>query len=101
MKEVRDLHTSPTPAAPRPPASRTWPATPSAASRLRPVIDSGLGWLAQRILGGVPREQKMLKGHLPRVIYHQLLVYEDNRALTLLSSAHTHFPNASPFGGAS
>jgi len=26
-------------------------------------------------LGGVPREQKMLKGHLTRVIYHQ--VYED------------------------
>ena len=26
----------------------------------------GLGFL-----GGVPREQKMLKGHLPRVIYHQ------------------------------
>jgi len=25
-------------------------------------------------LGGVPREQKMLKGHLPRVMYH---VYED------------------------
>jgi len=24
---------------------------------------------------GVPREQKMLKGHLPRVIYHQ--AYED------------------------
>ena len=24
-----------------------------------------------RALGGVPREQKMLKGHLPRVIYHQ------------------------------
>ena len=23
-------------------------------------------------LGGVPREQKMLKGHLPRVIYHQV-----------------------------
>ena len=23
------------------------------------------------ILGGVPRAQKMLKGHLPRVIYHQ------------------------------
>jgi len=22
--------------------------------------------------GGVPREQKMLKGHLPRVIYHQI-----------------------------
>jgi len=22
--------------------------------------------------GGVPREQKMLKGHLPRVIYHQV-----------------------------
>ena len=27
------------------------------------VVDSGLG--------GVPREQKMLKGHLPRVIYHR------------------------------
>ena len=26
------------------------------------------GWA----LGGVAREQKMLKGHLPRVIYHQL-----------------------------
>ena len=23
-------------------------------------------------VGGVPREQKMLKGHLPRVIYHQV-----------------------------
>ena len=30
------------------------------------------GWLAQRYLGGAPREQKMLKGHLPRVIYHQV-----------------------------
>ena len=31
-------------------------------------------------LGGVPREQKMLKGHLPRVIHHQVYnVYEDNR----------------------
>ena len=26
--------------------------------------------LVDRHLGGVPREQKMLKGHLPRVIYH-------------------------------
>ena len=26
-------------------------------------------------LGGVPREQKMLKGHLPRVIYHQVPKY--------------------------
>jgi len=24
------------------------------------------------LLGGVPREQKMLKGHLPKVIYHQV-----------------------------
>ena len=41
------------------------------------------GWLSQEIfihrihrarraLGGVPREQKMFKGHLPRVIYHQV-----------------------------
>ena len=29
------------------------------------MIDSGL-------VGGVPREQKMLQGHLPRVIYHQV-----------------------------
>ena len=26
-------------------------------------------------LGGVPPEQKMLKGHLPRVIYHQVYLY--------------------------
>jgi len=26
-------------------------------------------------LGGVPREQKLFKGHLPRVIYHR--VYSD------------------------
>ena len=26
-------------------------------------------------LGGVPREQKMLKGHLPRVIYHQVYYF--------------------------
>ena len=31
---------------------------------LRPVIETSLE--------GVPREQKMLKGHLPRVIYHQV-----------------------------
>ena len=29
----------------------------------------------QSTLGGVPREQKMLKGHLPRVVYPQ--VYEE------------------------
>ena len=50
---------------------------------LKKVIDSGLvgstnvsfitsaGALA-RALGGVPREQKMLKGQLPRVIYHRV-----------------------------
>jgi len=32
----------------------------------QPRPDSGLG------LGGVPQEQNMLKGHLPRVIYHQV-----------------------------
>jgi len=30
-------------------------------------IDKGI-----MALGGVPREQKMLQGHLPRVIYHQV-----------------------------
>ena len=31
--------------------------------------------LPQETLGGVPREQKMLKGHLPRVIYRQVCHY--------------------------
>jgi len=37
----------------------------------------GVGWLNGfwASLGGVPREQKMLKGHLPRVIYHQVYQY--------------------------
>ena len=26
----------------------------------------------RRALGGVPRERKMLEGHLPRVIYHRV-----------------------------
>ena len=29
-----------------------------------------VGWLNG--VGGVPREHKMLKGHLPRVMYHQV-----------------------------
>ena len=33
------------------------------------VVDSGL--VGSTDLGGVPREQKMFNGHLPRVIYHQ------------------------------
>ena len=32
-------------------------------------------WLIDLELGGVPREQKLLKGHLPRVIYHQVYKY--------------------------
>ena len=35
-----------------------------------------------RVLGGVPREQKMLKGHLPRVKYHQVSSYTKIIALT-------------------
>ena len=34
------------------------------------LIDSGLIGL-----GGVPREQRMLKGHLPRFIYHRVYLY--------------------------
>ena len=37
------------------------------------MIDSGLVGST----GGVPREQKMLKEHLTRVINHQVLVYKD------------------------
>ena len=31
----------------------------------------GVKGVGLKEVGGVPREQKMLKGHLPRVIYHQ------------------------------
>ena len=36
--------------------------------------ESGPGYVHFQIdrLGGEPREQKMLKGHLPRFIYHQV-----------------------------
>ena len=47
------------------------------------MIDSG--FLAS--VGGVPQEQKMLKGHLPRVIYHQ--VYEMQR----LTVSHSQILN--------
>ena len=33
---------------------------------------SGLRFSVWGLLGGVPREQKMLKGHLHRVIHHQV-----------------------------
>ena len=38
------------------------------------VIDSGLV--------GVPREQKMLEGHLPSVIYHHVYSYTKKRGAT-------------------
>jgi len=34
-----------------------------------------VGWLNGFSLGGVLSEQRMLKGHLPRVIYHQVYSY--------------------------
>ena len=36
----------------------------------QPMTGVPPGWL-----GGVPREQKTLKGHLPRVLYHQAYEY--------------------------
>ena len=33
---------------------------------------SGLDFKVKVVVGGVPLEQKMLKGHLHRVIYHQV-----------------------------
>jgi len=38
---------------------------------VRPFDRRRVGWL-NGFLGGVPREQKMLKGHLPRAIYHRV-----------------------------
>ena len=33
------------------------------------------GFIPVDRLGGVPRRQKMLQGHLPRVMYHQVYEY--------------------------
>ena len=35
-------------------------------------LSGGLRWTS---LGGLPREQNMLQGHLPRVIHHQVCLY--------------------------
>ena len=48
--------------------SAPMPATSYAAVCPILVIDSGL-------IGRLPREQKMLKGHLPRVVHHQVHQY--------------------------
>jgi len=47
---------------------------------LKPRPDYGLDCLkcaifARQRMGGAPREQKVLKGHLPRVIYQQVYYY--------------------------
>ena len=50
---------------------------------LDPLLCPGQPWSFQdsvnshgeRLEGGVPREQKMLKGHLPRVIHHKAYSY--------------------------
>ena len=39
------------------------------------VIDSGLVGSTDFHSGGVPQEQKMLEGHLPSVVYHQVYLY--------------------------
>jgi len=46
----------------------------------------------RRALGGVPREQKMLKGHLPRVTYHQVHLYTKigTDSLDLVADAENH-----------
>jgi len=43
-------------------------------THLEQVIDLGLV-VSTDFLGGVPREQKMLKGHLSRVRCHQVCYY--------------------------
>ena len=37
-------------------------------------------------MGGVPREQKMLKGHLPSHISPSILVYEDKKTRSIQDS---------------
>ena len=53
------------------------PSTSSPCDRLR------VGEGSPVALGGVPREQKMLKGHLLKIIYHQVLVYQEQIHLFL------------------
>jgi hypothetical protein len=53
-------------------------------------------------LGGDPREQKMLKGHLPRVIYHR--VYSNMRRVAgatpwrVPSTGHRAIPSQQAYG---
>ena len=46
------------------------------------VLSRGFVSKPQSALGGVPRQQKMLKGHLPRVIYHQVYKYTKIKGFT-------------------
>ena len=51
----------------------------------------------KRALRGVPREQKMCKGHLPRVVYHQVHNVSDADTLIFFSSSGGNGSNAHPF----
>jgi len=69
---------------PAPPWFKSWGSREivQGLAKILPLIDSGLvgwsvGWVVDWFNGfpfitSTPREQKMLKGHLPRVIYHQV-----------------------------
>ena len=43
-----------------------------------------ISWPSDEWTSGVPREQKMLKGHLPRVIHHQAWGYSNLRTRAAL-----------------
>ena len=51
--------------------------------RVAPSVSKQLMNTLGTSLGGVPREQKMLKGHLPRVIYHQVYYYTKINVLSI------------------
>ena len=51
------------------------------------MLDSGLG--------RVPREQEMLKGHLPRVIYHHVYLYTKIMLKRVLRSAQSLLDHSS------
>ena len=44
------------------------------------------------LLGRVPREQKMLKGHLPRVIYHQVYKYMNIKPFKVFPRGSEAYP---------
>ena len=51
----------------------------------------------RRAMGGMPREQKMLEEHLPRVIYHQVYNVYEKKHLPKVVTVDFALGSQSPF----